>query len=134
MAGVQRRDVQRAGRRILSEQRALGSAQNLDLLNVDEVACRDGGARIVNLIHIDAHALLQPVVGETIGGAQASNCQCGVSGVGRQNLQGRHELSQLHNTVDPGVGELGARRNLQGDRHDLRAHRSLAGGWRRNRR
>jgi hypothetical protein len=60
-------DVDRAGGGVLAVERALRAAQHLDLLDVEEVEHCRGGPREIDIVHVDADALLEPVVGQPNG-------------------------------------------------------------------
>src|SRR5690606_26538523 len=58
------RDVDRARRGVLAVERALRTAQDLDLGHVEEVEHRRGDAGVVDVVDIDADALLEAVTGQ----------------------------------------------------------------------
>ncbi len=64
-ARLARSDVDGAGGRVLAVQRALRTAQHFDLLDIEEVERRRGAARVVDLVDVEADALLDAVVRET---------------------------------------------------------------------
>ena len=56
-------DVDRTGRRVLSEQGALRAPQHLDAVQVHEVERRCSGPTVVDLVDIKPHPGFEPIVG-----------------------------------------------------------------------
>src|SRR3546814_21161000 len=92
--GMVGRDVDRAGGRILAIERALRAAQHFELRDVEEVEGRGGDARIIDVVDINADALLDAVVGQAERRADTAAVDRGVARVRRIELQRRGEMGQ----------------------------------------
>ncbi len=113
------RDVDRACRRVLAEERALRSAQHFDLRDVEEVERRSGRARVEHAVDVETDARLDAVVGQAERRAHAADGHRRVARVGRVELDGRDQL--LHAIHVEGAGTLHelATQHRHGDRHFL---------------
>jgi hypothetical protein len=113
--------VDRAGGRVLAVERALRPAQDLDPLDVEEVEGRRGDAAVIDLVDIDADALLDAVIGEAERRAEAADIGRRVARIGRVELEARLDLAE------PGHIEAGRRGqplvadHRDGERHVLQA-------------
>src|SRR6185503_16524443 len=116
-ARLARRDEDRAGRRVLAEQRALRAPQNLDALDVDEVERRRRRARVEHAVDVEPDAGLDAVVREAERRPQAADVDAGVARVRRIELDGRY---QLLDAVD--VERTGFRDQLAVDDGDRNRH------------
>ena len=122
------RDVDRARGGVLAEQRPLRAAQHLDLLQVDQVELRLAGAPIIDVVDIEADAVLQPVIGQRDIAAKAADIDIGVARVEAEHLQAGHDLLDLgQRIIARGLQRFGAD-DGQRDRHILRAFVAAAGG------
>ena len=87
-----RRHEDRAGRRVLAEQRALRAAQHLDALDVDEIERRRRGPRVQHAVDVVADAGLDAVVREAERRAEAADVDARVARIRRIELDGRNQL------------------------------------------
>jgi hypothetical protein len=85
-ARLARGDVDRAGRGVLTEQRALRSMQHFDLLQVDEVELGLAGARIIDAVEIEADTIFEAVDRDRGVGTQAADVEVAVARIGRDHL------------------------------------------------
>src|SRR3546814_11427027 len=88
------RDVDRAGGHVLAVKRPLRSAQHFDLRDVEEVEGRGSDARIIEVVDLDADALLNPVVGQAERRADSAGGYRGVARVRWSVLQGVREMGE----------------------------------------
>jgi hypothetical protein len=134
LAGEARRargDVQRAGGRVLAEQRALRAAQLLDLLDVGKVERGGGWPGVVNLIDIETDARLQPVVRLADGDdarSQTADGESGVARVGRAVVQRGDQRRQTLRVDRIALVDEVAAHHRQGCGHALRILRPAARG------
>ena len=91
-ARLARRHEDRAGRRVLAEQRALRPAQHLDALDVDEVERRRRRPRVQHAVDVVADAGLDAVVRETERRAEAADVDARVARIRRIELDRRDQL------------------------------------------
>jgi len=98
----------------------VAAAQHFDLLHVEEVEGRSRDAAVIDLIHIETHALLDAIVGETERRTDAADVDGRVAGVGREELQAGLQLLQPVHVEGAGVVELEAVDGADGQGYVLR--------------
>ena len=119
-ARLARRDVDGAGRGVLAEQRALRSAQHLDLIDVEEVERRRRRPRVEHAVDVEADARLEAVVGQAERRAEAADVDRRVARVGRVELHRRDHFLQAVHVERAGVGDQIAAHDRHRNRHVLR--------------
>ena len=112
-----RTDIDHASRGVLAEQRALGAAQNLKLLNVHQVEHRHTRAPEVDVVDIQPHAAFQAIAGRVV--AQATDRHAGLARMHIGDVDAGHQLLQILDAIHP-LGFQGlAADHAHGRRHGL---------------
>ena len=121
-------DVDRARGGVLAVERALRAAQHLDLGDVEEVEGRGRDARIVDVVDVDADTLVEPVIGQAEGRADAADLQRRVARIRRGVLDRWRELLQAADIERAGVVDVLPADDRDRERHFLRGLLTAAGG------
>ena len=114
-----RGDVQRTGRSIASEQRALWTAQYFDALDWWQFGKRDACTRTEHAIDEHANGRLKTgVVARSTNAADRQN-RTGCGGLASCSFQRWSKLLNAANVHNTGIGKLFAANNAYGERHIL---------------
>ena len=123
-----RDDVERAGRGVLAEQRALRAFQHLDAFDVDQIAKGQTATIAVDAVDEGAHGAFETRI--VARGAHAADLERGIgcAARGRVHEQTRRDRLQIVNGVDVRLTQVIAAIRIDGDRHHLDVLRSLLCG------
>ena len=101
-----RGDVDRPGGGVLAVKRPLGTAQDFDLGDVEEVERGGGDARVIDVVDIDADALVEAIVGQPERHTDAADIHGRVARVRAEKVQRGSELLQSPDVESAGVIDL----------------------------
>ncbi|CAI8760338.1 hypothetical protein EMIT0196P_150106 [Pseudomonas chlororaphis] len=92
-------DVDHPGGGVLAEQRALGTAQHFQLLDVHQVEHRHARPSQVDVVDVQPDAAFQAIAGRVV--AQAADRHAGLARVHVGDVDARHQLLQILDAIDP---------------------------------
>src|SRR3546814_20449115 len=75
--------------------------RSFDLRKIDEIELQLADAPVIDIVDIDADAILETVVGQRHIAAEAANVDVGIAGVEAEHLQARTELLHLRAGIIP---------------------------------
>ena len=119
-ARLARRDQDRAGGRVLPEQGALRSAQDLDAIDVDEIERRRGRPSVEHAVDVKTDAGLDAVVRQAERRAEPANVHTGIARIRGVQLESRDQLLHAIGVERAGVFERVTTDDGERDRHVLR--------------